>query len=257
MFEKESAVAREAAREAGKVLMRMMGNAHHIVKKGEIDLVTEADLAAENTVLEIVGRNFPRDNLLSEEAGRRDEASQRTWLIDPLDGTTNYAHGFPFFAVSIALVIEREVVLGVVYNPYMDEFFEAAKGEGAYLNGDRLQVSGALLLQDSLLATGFPYDIHERPEGVVGLLEKMIVRAQGVRRLGSAALDLCYVAAGSLDGFWEEDLKPWDTAAGDVILREAGGRLTNFEGEPYTPYLESVVASNGLIHDEMIRVIGY
>ncbi|MFH1954152.1 MAG: inositol monophosphatase family protein [Pseudomonadota bacterium] len=257
MFEKESAVAREAAREAGKVLMRMMGNAHHIVKKGEIDLVTEADLAAENTVLEIVGRNFPRDNLLSEEAGRRDEASQRTWLIDPLDGTTNYAHGFPFFAVSIALVIEREVVLGVVYNPYMDEFFEAAKGEGAYLNGDRLQVSGALLLQDSLLATGFPYDIHERPEGVVGLLEKMIVRAQGVRRLGSAALDLCYVAAGSLDGFWEEDLKPWDTAAGDVILREAGGKLTTFEGESYSPFLKSLVASNGLIHDEMVRVIGY
>ena len=257
MFDRESEAARDAARAAGKVLMRMLGNAHHIVKKGEIDLVTEADLAAENRVLEIMGRNFPRDNILSEEAGRRDEASHRTWLIDPLDGTTNFAHRFPFFAVSIALEIEREVVLGVVYNPYMDELFEAVKGEGAYLNGDRLQVSRTLLLKESLLATGFPYDIHERPEGVVGLLEKMIVRAQGVRRLGSAALDLCYVAAGSLDGFWEEDLKPWDTAAGDIILREAGGRLTNFEGEPYTPYSASVVASNGLIHKEMVRVIGY
>ena len=257
MLEKETSVAREAARAAGKILSRMLGNTHHIIKKGEIDLVTEADLAAERIILEIVGHNFPKDNILSEEAGRRDEASKRTWLIDPLDGTTNFAHCFPFFAVSIALEIENEVVLGVVYNPYMNEFFEAAKGKGAYLNGEPLRVSATFSLQESLLATGFPYDIHERPEKVVGLLEKMIVRAQGIRRLGSAALDLCYVAAGRLDGFWEESLKPWDTGAGDIMVREAGGRLTSFEGKPYHPYLKSVVASNGLIHDEMVRVIGY
>jgi len=256
MFEDESIVAREAVKAAGKILSCMLGNAHHIVKKGEIDLVTEADLAAEKIVLEIVGHNFPQDNILSEEAGRRDETSHRTWLIDPLDGTTNFAHCFPFFAVSIALEIENEVVLGVVYNPYMNEFFEAAKGKGTYLNGEPLRVSATFSLQESLLATGFPYDIHERPEKVLGLFEKMIVRAQGIRRLGSAALDLCYVAAGRLDGFWEEDLKPWDTGAGDIIVREAGGRLTTFGGGPYHPYLKSVVASNGLIHDEMIRAIG-
>jgi len=250
MFENESAVAREAARAAGKILRRMLGNVHHITKKGEIDLVTEADLAAEKIILEIVGNKFPKDNILAEEAGKRDEASNRTWLIDPLDGTTNFAHRFPFFAVSIALEIENEVVLGVVYNPYMNEFFEASKGKGAYLNDEPLRVSGSTTLQESLLATGFPYNVYERPENVVGLLKKMIVRAQGIRRLGSAALDLCYVAAGRLDGFWEEGLKPWDTGAGDIILREAGGRL-------YNPYLGSVVASNGLIHDEMVRVIGY
>lgn len=256
MFKKESAVAREAARAAGKILSRMLGNTHHIVKKGEIDLVTEADLAAEKIILEIVGHNFPKDNILSEEAGKRDEASNRTWLIDPLDGTTNFAHRFPFFAVSIALEIEKEIVMGVVYNPYMNEFFEAAKGKGAYLNGETLRVSATTTLQESLLATGFPYDVHERSEGVLKLLEKMIVRAQGIRRLGSAALDLCYVAAGRLDGFWEEDLKPWDTGAGDIIVREAGGRLSTFGGKPYNPYLGSVVASNGLIHDEMVRVLG-
>ena len=256
MFDKELVVAIEAVRAAGKILSCMLGNAHHIVKKGEIDLVTEADLAAEKIVLEIVGHNFPQDNILSEEAGRRDEASHRTWLIDPLDGTTNFAHCFPFFAVSIALEIENEVVLGVVYNPYMNEFFEAAKGKGAYLNGQPLRVSGTTILQGSLLATGFPYNVYERPENVIGLLKKMIVRAQGIRRLGSAALDLCYVAAGRLDGFWEENLKPWDTGAGDIIVREAGGRLTTFGGGPYYPYLKSVVASNGLIHDEMVRVIG-
>jgi len=194
-----------------------------------------------------VVRNGRSGLILSEEAGRRDEALHRTWLIDPLDGTTNFAHCFPFFAVSIALEIENEVVLGVVYNPYMNEFFEAAKGKGAYLNGEPLRVSATFSLQESLLATGFPYDIHERPEKVVRLFEKMIVRAQGIRRLGSAALDLCYVAAGRLDGFWEENLKPWDTGAGDIIVREAGGRLTTFWGGPYHPYLNSVVASNGLI----------
>jgi len=241
MFEKESAVAREAAMAAGKILSRMLGDAHHIMKKGEIDLVTEADLAAEKLILEIVGHKFPEDNILAEEAGRRDEASNRTWLIDPLDGTTNFAHRFPFFAVSIALEIEKEVVMGVVYNPHMGEFFEAVKGNGAYLNGKTLRVSVTTTLQESLLATGFPYDVHERPERVTELLKKMIVRAQGIRRLGSAALDVCYVAAGRLDGFWEESLKPWDTGAGDIILSEAGGKLTTLEGKPYNPYLESVV----------------
>jgi len=254
MFAKEMAVAAEAAQEAGEMLRQMLGNAHRIVKKGEIDLVTEADLAAEKVILKTMARSFPGDIIVSEEAGTHGEKSSRTWLIDPLDGTTNYAHRFPFFAVSIALEIEKEVVLGVVYNPHMDEFFEAARGKGARLNGEPLRVSTTSTLENSLLATGFPYDVHERPEKVMTLLERMIVRAQGVRRLGSAALDLCYVAAGRLDGFWEQDLKPWDTAAGEIIVREAGGRVTTFDGRPYTPYLRNVVASNGYIHDEMVKV---
>lgn len=255
MFEKESAIAGEAARAAGDMLIRMLEDTHHIVKKGEIDLVTEADLAAEKLLLDIVSRNFPRDAILSEEAGRHGAESPRTWLIDPLDGTTNYAHGFPFFAVSIALEVENEGVLGIVYNPCMHEFFEAAKGKGALLNGEPLRVSEIGGFQDSLLATGFPYDVHKRPEQVMNLFEGMLVRAQGIRRLGSAALDLCCVAAGRLDGFWEQDLKPWDTAAGEIIVREAGGRVTTFAGEPYTPHLESVLASNGLIHDDMLEVV--
>jgi myo-inositol-1(or 4)-monophosphatase len=254
MFDRESAVAGEAARAAGDRLMRMLGNTHQIIKKGEIDLVTEADLAAEKAILEVVGQAFPGDAMLAEEAGKQGAKAARTWLIDPLDGTTNYAHGFPFFAVSIALEIENEVVMGVVYNPCMDEFFGAAKGKGAFLNGEALQVSETGRIGESLLATGFPYDVHERPERVMAMLERMLVRAQGIRRLGSASLDLCYVAAGRMDGFWEEDLKPWDTAAGEIIVREAGGKVTTFAGKPYTPYLDTVLASNGFIHDDMLEL---
>jgi len=254
MFEEELSVARSAARRGGEILLRMLGHAHHIVKKGDIDLVTEADFAVEKAILELIAGHFPKDAILAEESGKQGARGFRTWLIDPLDGTTNFAHGFPFFAVSIALEIEDDVVLGVVYHPFMNEFFEAVKNKGAFLNGTSLQVSGTDRLDESLLATGFPYDVHERPERVVALLEKMLIRAQGVRRLGSAALELCYVAAGRLDGFWEEDLKPWDTAAGLVIVREAGGRLTTFSGEPYTPYMPTMVASNGWIHEGMVAV---
>jgi myo-inositol-1(or 4)-monophosphatase len=256
MFAKELFIAGEAARMGGDILIRMLGDSHQIVKKGEIDLVTEADLAAEKAILEVIGRNFPRDAILAEETGKKGVEATRNWLIDPLDGTTNYAHRFPFFAVSIALEVENERVLGVVYNPYTHEFFEAEKGKGARLNGELLQVSGTGSLRDSLLATGFPYDVHERPERVMALLEKMLVRAQGVRRLGSAALDMCYVAAGRLDGFWEKDLKPWDTAAGEVIVQEAGGRVSTYAGKSYSPYLDSLVASNGWIHDQIVAVTG-
>jgi len=255
MWEKELAIVREAARVTGKILGRMFGQVYNITKKGDIDLVTEADLKAEKTILEILERHFPGDNILSEEAGSNCKTSDRTWLIDPLDGTTNFAHGFPFFAVSIALEVEKEIVLGVVYNPYMQEYFEAVKGMGAYLNERPLKVSETPTLGESLLGTGFPYNIHEKPERVMEVFAKMVVLAQGVRRPGAAALDLCYVAAGRLDGFWEEGLKPWDTAAGAVIVKEAGGTLTTFEGEPYNPYLETIVATNNLIHSAMVRAL--
>jgi myo-inositol-1(or 4)-monophosphatase len=255
MWKKELDIANEAARAAGEILNRMLGKINHIMKKGDIDLVTEADLEAEKTILHIIRRNFPQDNILSEESGKHNETSDRTWLIDPLDGTTNFAHGFPFFAISIALEIEKQIVLGIVHNPYMDEHFEAVKGGRAYLNKKPIKVSKTRNLKESLLATGFPYDVHKNPQRVLEVFRKIIIRAQGVRRPGSAALDLCYVAAGRFDGFWEEGLKPWDTAAGVVIVNEAGGKLTTFEGEPYSPYMKSIVATNPFIHDAMIEVL--
>ncbi len=255
MWEEELAVAGRAARAAAEILTGMFGQVDHVVKKGAIDLVTEADLRAEKTILETIHDGFPHDGILSEETGRDKKRSERVWLVDPLDGTTNFAHGFPFYAISIALEIKGEMVLGVVYNPCMDEYFEASKGVGSYLNNEPIRVSKTRQLADSLLATGFPYDIYERPEEVMELFQKMVVRTQGVRRPGSATLDLCYVAAGRLDGFWEKGLKPWDTAAGALIVREAGGILTTFKGSPYSPYLKSVVAANPLIHKEMIEVI--
>ena len=255
MWKKELEVACNAAETAGKILSPMFGRVKHVIKKGSIDLVTEADLEAEKSILKIIRHNFPKDNILSEEAGKHTNSSERTWLVDPLDGTTNFAHGFPFFAVSIALEVKNEIVLGVVYNPYLDEHFVAAKGTGSYLNKKQVQVSKTQGLGESLLATGFPYNIHEKSEKVLELFKKMITRAQGLRRPGSAAIDMCYVAAGRLDGFWESDLKPWDTAAGTIILKEAGGKISTFDGKPYSPYLKSIVAANPCIHDEMLRVL--
>jgi len=255
MYEHEREIAAGAAKAAGEVLKEKFGKVRHIVKKGEIDLVTEADLAAEEIILEMLGNHFPKDNILSEEAGIRDGSSHRNWIVDPLDGTTNFAHGFPFFGVSIALEVEEEIVLGIVYNPFMGEFFEAQKGQGAFLNGSPIHVSNARKLSDSLLSTGFPYDIRERSNRIFERFKTMVVSSQGVRRGGSAAVDMCYVAAGRLDAHWEENLKPWDTAGASVIVLEAGGKLTTCEGEPFTPYLKSVVACTPMIHGEMVKAM--
>ena len=255
MWEKEIEVARQAAEEAGKILTGLFGQVKRIEKKGKIDLVTEADLQSEKAILDIIGRTFPQDSILAEEAGEENRPSGRTWIIDPLDGTTNFTHGFPFFAVSIALEAEEGGVLGVVHNPYTREHFEAVKGMGAFLNNKRIHVSQTRRLQDALLATGFPYDVHENPHGVMKSLQEMVIRAQDIRRPGSAAMDLCYVAAGIYDGFWEERLKPWDTAAAAVIVREAGGEISTFENDSYTPYLSSIVAANPFIHKAMIEVL--
>ena len=252
---KELKVAEEAARSAGKILKRLFGHVRQITKKGDIDLVTEADIQAEKAILNIIRKHFPRDNILSEEAGVRGHASNRTWLIDPLDGTTNFVHGFPFFAVSIALEVDKQVVLGIVHNPFMDELFKALKGSGAFLNREILNVSRTRHLKEALLGTGFPYNIHKGAHKIMRLFEKMLITAQGIRRPGSAAIDMCYVAAGRLDGFWEQDLMPWDTAAGAVIVKEAGGILSTFQGNPYTAYRKSVVAANPFIHRAMIEVL--
>jgi len=255
MLEKEHEIAALAARSAGGLLKKKFGNVQHIEKKGEIDLVTEADIAAEKVILELLRDHFPEDNILAEEAGAQDLSSDRTWVVDPLDGTTNFAHGFPFFGVSIGLEIEREMVLGIVYNPVMDEFFEARKGEGAFLNHKPIHVSNARSLKESLLVTGFPYDIGKRSNRIFERFRTMVLASQGVRRAGSAAIDMCYVASGRLDGFWEEDLKPWDTAAGAVIVPEAGGRLSTCDGKAFTPYRGSLVACAPMIHEEMVMAL--
>jgi len=255
MWEKEIQVARHAAAEAGKILNRLFGQVRQIEKKGEIDLVTEADLQSEKTILDIITRHFPQDSILTEEAGEFNHLSDRMWIVDPLDGTTNFTHRFPVFAISIALEEEGKLVLGVANSPYTNEEFEAVKGMGAFLNKRPIRVSQTKTLQDALLVTGFPYDIHENPERVMELFKKMLVRAQGVRRPGSAVIDLCYVAAGMFDGFWEEGLKPWDTAAGAIIVSEAGGKVTNYEGDPFTPHLKSIVAANPLIHEAMLEAL--
>lgn len=255
LWEKELGVAGQAARESGMILNDLFGKITKIGKKGEIDLVTEADLLSENIIVEIIGRNFPQDNILTEESGELGRNSERLWIIDPLDGTTNFAHSFPFFAVSIALQVDNEIVLGVVYNPLMGEYFEAVKGEGAFLNKTPIKVSPAKDLKESLVATGFPYRVYKEPGSIIELLKRMIVLVQGVRRPGSASIDLCYVASGRLDGFWEEGLQPWDTAAGSLIVMEAGGMVSNYEGEKYSPFQKSIVAANPFIHKKMLEVI--
>jgi myo-inositol-1(or 4)-monophosphatase len=255
MWEQEAALAGEAAREAGKALLELFGKKIRVVMKGEIDPVTTADLRSEGIILELIARRFPGDSILTEEAGERNRDPGRLWIIDPLDGTVNFAHGFPMFAVSIALQAHGEIVLGAVLNPLLNECFEARKGGGTFLNGHAIEVSRTSELQASLLATGFPYSVHREHRRILDHLRKMLTRAQGIRRPGSAAIDLCYVAAGRLDGFWEEGLKPWDTAAGMVILQEAGGRISTYEGRPYTPYEKNLVASNPFIHELMIEAL--
>jgi len=255
MWEKEITIAKEAALRAGEHIRNVSREGFKIRKKGAIDLLTDADLKAENTILSLIEKAFPEDHILSEEKGRTSGSSRRTWIIDPLDGTTNFAHGFQFVSVSIALKEEEEYVLGVIYNPFLEELFEARKGSGAYLNGHPIQTSDTDKVENALLVTGFPYYVKERPQRVLKVFDAMILRSQGVRRLGSAAIDLCYVAMGRFDGFWEEGLKPWDTAAGLVILKEAGGIITDYWGAEYDPFKDTLLASNKILHPELLRII--
>ena len=246
--------AGRAALAAGNILRGLYDQPHLITHKGAIDLVTEADVAAEQTVLAMLKEAGEGIGFLAEESHSSYETLPQgpVWVIDPLDGTTNFAHGFPIFAVSIAYAVGTLSKVGVVYAPMQDELFCACLGGGAWLNGHPIQVSGASLLQDSLLATGFPYAIATEVEGVMAALTRLLTRCQGVRRTGAAAVDLAYLACGRTDGFWEINLKPWDTAAAMLLVSEAGGRLTAYNGQEYTPYLPEVVASNGRIHAEMV-----
>ena len=246
---KECAI--EIAREAGIFLKDKLNSAHTIDYKGEINLVTEVDKISEEMITSKINALFPDHDILAEEFTHIDSGSDFKWIIDPLDGTTNYAHGYPVFCVSIALQNMDTVIVGIIYNPMLDEMFVAEKGQGAFLNDNKIHVSNTDRLTKGLLATGFPYDIREDRHNNLNFFNKMIMQAQAIRRAGSAALDLAYVAAGRFDGFWELKLNPWDIAAGWLLVEEAGGIVTDMQGKDY--YLESpsILASNGIIHQEM------
>ena len=232
-----------------------MGREKRVEFKGELNLVTEVDRACEERIISLIGTHFPDHDVLTEETPLSPKGSPFRWIVDPLDGTTNYAHGYPIFCVSIALQMEGRLILGVVYDPTRDEMFWAQRGEGAYLNGRRIGVSKTKKLIRSLLSTGFPYDLRESRVNNLDHFCNMIMRAQAIRRDGSAALNLCYVAAGRFDGFWELKLKPWDVAAGTIIVEEAGGEVTDFDGNSPDIFGQEIVASNGLIHQEMLEVL--
>jgi myo-inositol-1(or 4)-monophosphatase len=230
----------------------------HVGKKGAIDLVTEMDLAIEREFRAMIAERFPSHTVLGEEfeeSGDRDARSGFCWVLDPIDGTTNYAHGLPIFCASLALEIDGVAVVGAVYDPNRQELFTAERGHGAWLNGSPLRVSTSASLLDSLLVTGFHYDIHRDHAELIGLFGEFISRSRAVRRLGSAALDLCYVAAGRFDGFWEHKLQPWDVAAGALIVAEAGGRVTTIDGGAFASRAGSVLATNGHVHTEMLETI--
>lgn len=244
-----------AARKAGLLLKEHLGNAGRVEFKGAVDLVTEMDRRAEALIIREIQKAFPGHGILTEESPEQFTDSGHRWIIDPLDGTTNYAHAFPIFCVSIAFEDEGEVTHGVVYNPMLDELFVAEKGKGAALNGKKIAVSGTGSLNKSLLATGFPYDVRTSTANNLDNFSNFAVKAQAIRRAGSAALDLSYTACGRFDGFWEMKLRPWDVAAASLMLMEAGGRITGFKGEEFSIYGKECLASNGLIHDEMLAVL--
>ncbi len=247
--------ARSLARDAGALLVEKFTGQNRVFYKGTIDLVTEADKMSEDLILTQINRRYPEHGILSEESAVKNDQAPVRWIIDPLDGTTNYAHGFPFFCVSIAFEQEGIVEEGVVYDPLRDELFQATCGGGAFLNGRRLQVSTVDELSHALLATGFPYDIRVSRQNNLDYFNAMAVSAQAVRRPGAAALDLAYLAAGRIDGFWELKLKPWDTAAGCLLVREAGGIVSDLQGEAWDLYSAGLVASNRLLHEQMIDVL--
>ena len=248
----------EAADEAAKILISLFDTDLVIGRKRSYnDLVTDADKKSEARITEVINSYFPEHNLLGEEGGSLNRKSDYVWIVDPVDGTVNYAHSLPIFCVSIALEIKGEVAMGVVLSPLINEKFWAVRGEGAYLNGKRIHVSEIESLKDGMLVTGFPYAAKENVDHCLDHFINFVREGLPVRRLGSAAMDICYLACGRFDGFWEVDLNPWDVAAAYLILTEAGGKVTDFFGNNYSIYNKQILASNGRkIHDEMIEVLG-
>jgi len=242
----------QTAEKAGSIIMEYHGRDFSVEFKGRIDAVTEADKASERFILSEIERQYPGHSVQAEESGAR-EGSEYLWLIDPLDGTTNFTHGFPVFGVSLALYKDRRPLAGCVHDPLRKETFFAFKGEGAWLNGRQINVSSVERLDRALVATGFPYE-KQGPGNNLDNFNRMMPKLMGVRRAGAASLDLAYVAAGRLDGFWELGLKPWDTAAGILLVEEAGGTATDMHGGPYDPWQDNILTSNGKLHGEMLDV---
>ena len=244
----------EAVVRAGDMMLSRLGGDVHVNKKSAIDLVTEVDVTIERMFRDLISKRFPDHAILGEEFGGSASIPEGPcWVFDPIDGTTNFAHGLPIFCSSLALEFDGVAEIAAVYDPTRRELFTAIRGAGAFLNGQPIRVSSAATLIDSMLVTGFPYDVHTRLDEIVGLFRAFVGQARAVRRLGSAAIDLCYVAAGRMDGFWEQDLHPWDIAGGALLVSEAGGRVTGLHGEPFSSRGRSVLATNNLIHDAMLQ----
>jgi len=249
------AVAADAALIAGRIQQARLGTDIGVENKGELDLVTEVDRACEAAILSRLRRSFPTHDFVAEESAPSLSGSEYVWYIDPLDGTTNYAHRYPFFCTSIALTRNQAVIAGAVYDPVKDELFTAARGRGATCNGLPLGVSPSRDLVRSVFVTGFPYDLRDDVPHTLRLFEKFLHHARALRRDGAAALDLAYLAAGRIDGYFEERLKPWDVLAGALLVEEAGGRVSRFDGSPIGVSADEVVASNGIVHEAMLRVL--
>ena len=244
------------ARDAGQILLEKYGRKHQITKKGDINLVTEADLASEKLIIERIKSYYPKHSILAEESGNAVVMGDSTWkwIIDPLDGTTNFAHDYPCFCVTLALEHNGEIVIGVTFDPTRNELFAAEKGQGATLNNKPIRVSETENLGDSLIVTGFPYDFKQKDDFARHLTD-FLLNSRGVRRDGSAAIDMAYVACGRFDGFWEEGLNAWDVAAGVLLIEESGGSVTYYDGSKFSVYAPPICASNGLIHNEMLKIL--
>lgn len=248
-------LAESVARSAGAILLKGFNKRFAVSYKGRINPVTEYDLKSERYIISSIRKKYPDHDVLAEEATAKSSKSLYRWIIDPLDGTVNYAHGFPVFCVSIALEYDGEMVLGVVFDPIHREMFSAVRGSGAFLNGKQIHVSREDKLERSMIATGFAYDVSTAVRNNIGYFGRMVRKAQAVRRPGSAALDTCWVACGRFDGFWELSLHPWDTAAAHLILLEAGGKITRMDGRSHSIYGGEMAASNGRIHGAMLRIL--
>jgi len=254
-FEPFKQTAIEAARKSAQILRSRFGNISRIRKKKNAEIVTEADTESEEMIVSTIHAEFPDHAVLGEESGLIPGASEYKWIVDPLDGTVNFAHQIPIFSISIALAVWDTIVLGIILDPVNDELYSAVSGQGAQLNDKPIQVSATRTIAESLLVTGFPYNVREILEPVMMRYGRCLKASQAIRRLGSAALDLCYVACGRFEGFWEQNLKPWDSAAGALMVAEAGGRVTTFSDRPYTVEHTEILATNGLIHTEMLGLL--
>lgn len=245
----------KAAVSSAEILMHYFNNGFEISKKGIVDIVTQADKESEDNIITIIKKNFKDHGILGEETGWNNEQSSYTWIIDPLDGTTNFAAGLPVFSISIALYKEKKPLFGIVHDPVKNHTYLGIKGKGSFLNDEKISVSNEVSIEDTLIATGFPYNFKEILPELKNRFFSVLNHVRGVRRLGSAALDLCYLSCGVFDGFFEQNLKPWDTAAGIIIAEEAGAKITDFSGNEFNPFSSEILATNSLIHEKMVSIL--